>query len=74
MPASGAGPGFAAAITRRRMCSLNLLVRRFQWKLVFPLITLALCYLLLFGYVISSYGELPAKVASHFDITGQPNG
>jgi len=43
-------------------------------KLIAPLLSLAICYVLFFGYVISSYGDLPAKVASHFDIFGQPNG
>jgi hypothetical protein len=41
---------------------------------MFPLTALAICYVLFFAYVASSYGELPAKVASHFDINGQPNG
>jgi len=43
-------------------------------KLIAPLLSLAICYVLFFGYVISSYGDLPAKVASHFDIYGRPNG
>jgi hypothetical protein len=43
-------------------------------KMALPLAALALCYLVLFGYVVSSYGEMPARVASHFDIAGQPNG
>jgi uncharacterized membrane protein len=43
-------------------------------KLIAPLFTLAICYVLFFGYVISSYDDLPARVASHFDIEGQANG
>jgi uncharacterized membrane protein len=43
-------------------------------KLIAPLLVLAICYILFFGYVITSYGGLPAKVASHFDISGEPNG
>lgn len=43
-------------------------------KLAAPIIALTLCYIFFFGYVASSYGDLPAKVASHFDIYGRPNG
>ena len=43
-------------------------------RLAIPLIALAICYVLFFAYIISSYGDLPARVASHFDIEGQPNG
>jgi hypothetical protein len=43
-------------------------------KLMAPLFLLAICYVLFFGYVSASYGELPAKVASHFDLEGRPNG
>ena len=43
-------------------------------RLAIPLLALAICYVLFFGYVISSYHDLPAKVASHFDIEGRPNG
>ena len=43
-------------------------------KLIIPLLVLAVCYVLFFGYVNATYGDLPAKVASHFDIEGQPNG
>jgi len=43
-------------------------------KLIAPLTALAICYILFFAYVASSYGELPARVASHFDILGRPNG
>lgn len=43
-------------------------------RLAIPLTALAICYVLFFAYVVSSYGDLPAKVASHFDIQGQPNG
>jgi hypothetical protein len=43
-------------------------------KLIAPLLVLAICYILFFAYVTASYGDLPAKVASHFDIHGEPNG
>jgi hypothetical protein len=43
-------------------------------KLIAPLLALAICYVLFFGYVACSYDDLPAKVASHFDFYGQPNG
>ncbi|MCE0523280.1 MAG: DUF1648 domain-containing protein [Methylacidiphilales bacterium] len=43
-------------------------------KVAIPLTALAICYVLFFGYVFSSYGDMPAKVASHFDIEGRPNG
>jgi hypothetical protein len=43
-------------------------------KLIAPLFALAICYLLFFGYVWSSYASLPARVATHFDLYGQPNG
>ncbi len=39
-----------------------------------PLSLLALSYVLLAGYVWISYASLPAKVASHFDLGGEPNG
>jgi hypothetical protein len=39
-----------------------------------PIIVLTACYLLFFSYVYSSYGDLPARVASHFDAAGHPNG
>jgi uncharacterized membrane protein len=42
-------------------------------KLAVPILVLALCYVFFFSYVIASYSELPARVASHFDINGQPN-
>jgi uncharacterized membrane protein len=45
-----------------------------QMKLIAPLLVLAICYVLFFTYVSASYGDLPAKVASHFDIHGEPNG
>jgi uncharacterized membrane protein len=43
-------------------------------RLAIPLTALVICYVVFFGYVISSYSELPARVASHFDIEGRPNG
>jgi hypothetical protein len=43
-------------------------------KLAAPILALVICYVLFITYVIASYGELPARVASHFDIQGQPNG
>src|SRR5277367_5148881 len=43
-------------------------------KVAIPLTALAICYILFFAYVIASYDDLPAKVASHFDIEGRPNG
>lgn len=43
-------------------------------KLIAPLLVLAICYVIFFAYVSSSYSDLPAKVASHFDIHGEPNG
>jgi len=43
-------------------------------KLTAPIIALGFCYAILFGYVALSYGDLPAKVATHFGIDGQPNG
>jgi uncharacterized membrane protein len=43
-------------------------------KLIAPLLALAICYVLFFGYVITSYAGLPAHVASHFGIDGRPNG
>jgi hypothetical protein len=43
-------------------------------KLALPLASLVICYLLLFSYVWASFDDLPAKVASHFDIQGRPNG
>ena len=43
-------------------------------KLIFPLFALAICYVIFFAYISFSYADLPAKVASHFDIHGEPNG
>jgi len=43
-------------------------------RLAIPLTALAACYVLFFAYVLSSSGDLPANVASHFDIAGRPNG
>jgi hypothetical protein len=43
-------------------------------KLAVPIIVLACCYVSFFGYIASSYNELPVRVASHFGIDGKPNG
>jgi uncharacterized membrane protein len=43
-------------------------------KLVVPLLFLAVAYALFFGYLAETYGALPPKVASHFDVHGRPNG
>jgi uncharacterized membrane protein len=43
-------------------------------RLAIPLAALTICYLLFFGYVAASYGELPARVASHFGLDGRANG
>jgi len=43
-------------------------------KNLLPLAALVACYLLLFASVGGSYGHLPDRVASHFDLHGQPNG
>jgi uncharacterized membrane protein len=43
-------------------------------SMAFPLIALALAYLIFFGYVATSYGELPQRIASHFDFNGHANG
>jgi len=43
-------------------------------RLAIPLTALAICYVFFFGYVATTYSALPAKVASHFDLYGQPNG
>jgi hypothetical protein len=43
-------------------------------SLAFPLIALALAYLVFFGYLAASYGELPERIASHFDFSGHANG
>jgi hypothetical protein len=43
-------------------------------RLLPPLTALTICYVLFFTCVIASYSALPAKVASHFDLAGQPNG
>jgi hypothetical protein len=43
-------------------------------KLAAPLTVLALCYVFFFSYVALSYPSLPARLASHFDLQGRPNG
>jgi serine/threonine-protein kinase len=39
-----------------------------------PLLILGLLYLCFFGYLASSSSQLPARVATHFDGHGRPNG
>ena len=39
-----------------------------------PAILLVLLYLAFVSYVAFSSGQLPARVATHFDMAGQPNG
>lgn len=43
-------------------------------KLFLPLLALIACFAILFGYVGISYTELPERIASHFDLQGNPNG
>ena len=43
-------------------------------RLAIPVTVLILAYALFFGYTAATYAQLPAKVASHFDIHGNPNG
>jgi hypothetical protein len=43
-------------------------------RLLPPIAALIICYALFFTCVIASYSDLPAKVASHFDLLGRPNG
>ena len=43
-------------------------------KLAVPLLVLAVAYALFFGYLAETYSALPAKVASHFDVHGKPDG
>jgi len=43
-------------------------------RLITPITALTICYVLFFTCVIASYSDLPAKVASHFDLLGRPNG
>ena len=45
-----------------------------QPRLIIPIAALILSYLVLFAWIAFSYDDLPVKVASHFDIFGQPNG
>jgi hypothetical protein len=39
-----------------------------------PILLLGLLYVCFFGYLASSSSQLPARVATHFDGNGQPNG
>jgi len=39
-----------------------------------PLILLMLLYLAFLGYLLLTSGQVPARVATHFNIHGQPNG
>jgi len=43
-------------------------------KILAPIFALTLCYALFTAYLVLSYDSLPERVASHFDIHGQPNG
>lgn len=43
-------------------------------KLAVPLLVLAVAYAVFFGYLAETYSALPAKVASHFDVHGKPDG
>ena len=43
-------------------------------KLAIPIVLLAICYVIFFAYVAGTYGELPGKVASHFDMAGHADG
>jgi hypothetical protein len=43
-------------------------------KLALPVALLAISYALFFGYVAATYGQLPPKIASHFDLYGNANG
>jgi uncharacterized membrane protein len=43
-------------------------------KVLVPVVLLAICYVLLFAYVALTYGSLPLRVASHFNLYGRPNG
>ena len=43
-------------------------------KLAVPLLVLAVAYAIFFGYLAETYNALPAKVASHFDVHGKPDG
>ena len=45
-----------------------------MFRLVVPLFALALAYALFFGYLAYTYGKLPPKIASHFDVQGRPDG
>ncbi len=43
-------------------------------KLLVPGLFLAAAYALFFGYLAETYPALPAKIASHFDVDGRPDG
>jgi hypothetical protein len=43
-------------------------------KLLVPGLFLVFSYALFFGYLAYTYGKLPPKVASHFDVQGRPDG
>lgn len=43
-------------------------------KLAVPVALLAVSYALFFGCVAATYGELPPKIASHFDLYGDADG
>jgi len=44
------------------------------FRLALPLFVLAVAYALFFGYLAATFNALPAKIASHFDVHGQPDG
>jgi uncharacterized membrane protein len=43
-------------------------------KSLVPWMALAICYAIFFSYLALSYNGLPARLATHFGINGQPNG
>jgi uncharacterized membrane protein len=43
-------------------------------KLAIPITALAICYVIFFSYLWSTYTTLPAQVATHFNTAGKPNG
>jgi uncharacterized membrane protein len=38
------------------------------------LVILAICYVIFFACLYATMSELPARIASHFDALGRPNG
>jgi len=39
-----------------------------------PIFALVICYAIFFAYVVSSYDDLPLRLATHFNLEGRPNG